>query len=186
MEDSAIVDLYWARDEGAIVQTKRKYGSYCTAIAMRILQNVQDADECVNDTYLGAWNAMPPHRPNVLQTFLGKITRNLSLKRYRLLTADKRGGGELPAVLDELQECLASDDDVQATVETGELGGMIDAFLADISADERNVFVCRYWYNDPIADIAKRFGFSESKVKMMLKRTRDRLALYLSERGVRL
>ena len=186
MEDAAIVDLYWARDESAIAQTKRKYGTYCTSIARRILSSAQDAEECVNDTYLGAWHAMPPHRPQVLSTFLGKITRNLSLKRYRTLSAQKRGGGEVELALDELAECLAAPDSVEASVEATELAAMIDTFLADLSVEERKVFVCRYWYCESIEDIAQRFGFGQSKVKMMLKRTRDRLAVYLEERGVRI
>ena len=106
MDDEKIVQLYWNRDEQAIPATAQKYGNYCTSIAKNIIGNLEDAEECVNDTYLNAWNSMPPHRPGVLSTFLGKIVRNLSFNRYKYNTADKRGGGELPLVLDELSDLV--------------------------------------------------------------------------------
>ena len=186
MEDAAIVELYWQRQERAIAETKTKYGTYCHAIARRILNDALDAEECVNDTYLGAWNAMPPHRPASLGTFLGKITRNLSLKRWRARSAAKRGSGEVALSLDELQECAGSRNDVEEQVEAEELARMIDTFLADLPADDRRMFVCRYWYFDAVGEIAERFGFTQSKVKMSLKRTRDKLATYLEKEGVNL
>ncbi|MBQ9041625.1 MAG: RNA polymerase sigma factor [Eggerthellaceae bacterium] len=186
MEDAAIVDLYWQREEHAIAETKTKYGAYCHAIARRILNNGQDAEECVNDTYLGAWNAMPPHRPTSLSTFLGKITRNLSLKRWRAYSAAKRGSGEVALSLDELEECVAQTSDVGERLEAEELARKIDTFLGDLAENDRRIFVCRYWHFDAVADIAQRFGFSASKVKMSLKRTRDKLAIYLEQEGVKL
>lgn len=187
MDDAAIVELFWQRQERAIAETKTKYGAYCHAIARRILDDARDAEECVNDTYLGAWNAMPPHRPGRLDTFLGKITRNLSLKRWRHRSAAKRGSGEVALSLDELEECVfAQTGDIGEHVEAEELACAIDAFLGGLSADDRRMFVCRYWHFDSVADIAERFGFSQSKVKMSLKRTRDKLANYLEQEGVKL
>ena len=116
MDDEKIVQLYWNRDEQAIPATAQKYGNYCTSIAKNILGNLEDAEECVNDTYLNAWNSMPPHRPGVLSTFLGKIVRNLSFNRYKYNTADKRGGGELPLVLDELSDLVSGKDDVEQEI----------------------------------------------------------------------
>ena len=184
MQDAAIVELYWQRDERAIDESKTKYGAYCTSIARRILNDNRDAEECVNDTYLGAWNAMPPHRPASLGTFLGKIARNLSLKKWRHRSADKRGGGVAAQSIDELEECVASDSRIDEHLEAEELARIINAFLAGIGTDERRIFLCRYWHFDSIADIADRFGFSQSKVKMTLKRTREKLAIYLDQEGV--
>lgn len=186
MEDAAIVELYWQREERAISETKTKYGAYCTSIAQRILSNRNDAEECVNDTYLGAWNAIPPHRPARLSTFLGKITRNLSLKKWRARTADKRGGGVVALSLDELQECVAHDATPDEHLETQELARIINEFLAGLEVDDRRMFMCRYWYFEQISEIAERLGFSQSKVKMSLKRTRDKLASYLEREGVNL
>ena len=186
MEDAEIVGLFWARDESAIEHAQVKYGRYCHAIALRILDDARDAEECVNDTYLGAWNAMPPHRPTVLRAFLGKITRNLSLKRWRARSAEKRGSGVAALSLDELEECLPSSggDEVGRRLEAEELARVIDGFLADLPRDQRRIFLCRYWHFDSIADIAARFDFTESKVKMTLKRTRERMAVYLEKEGV--
>ena len=129
MEDSRIVDLYWQRDEAAIAETEKKYGKYCLSVARRILDDRQDAEECVNDTYLGAWNAMPPHRPAVLSTFLGKITRRLSLKKRRFRTADKRGGGVVAESLDELEDCIPSGERIDEALEGKELEDAVNAFL---------------------------------------------------------
>lgn len=186
MEDNNIVDLYWKRDEKAIEETKSKYGKYCHAIAFNVLCNHEDAEECVNDTYLGAWNSMPPHKPQMLGAFLGKITRNLALKRWRDKTADKRGGGENALVIDELQECIPCTDDVLEAIEVKELSNIIDRFLRNIPTNERRVFICRYWYMDSIGDISKQFGYGQSKVKMMLLRTRKKLLDELEKEGVTL
>ena len=172
MEDAAIVELYWQRQDQALHETKTKYGTYCGAIAHRILNDRQDAEECVNDTYLGAWNSIPPHRPANLKTFLGKITRNLSLKRWRSRSAAKRGSGEVALSFTELEDCISSSENAEEHLE------------AELTQEERRIFVCRYWYFDSIVDIATRFGFGTSKVKMSLKRTRNKLAIYLEREGV--
>ncbi len=184
MEDSQIIELYWQRNEAALAETQRKYGQYCYAIANSILYNNEDAEEIVNDTYIGAWNAIPPHRPAIFSTFLGKITRRLSLKRLRYRTAEKRGGGESIAALDEYEECIPYGQSIDEGIAEKELTNIINSFLESLPAEERRVFLCRYWYFDSISDIASRFGFGQSKVKTMLKRTRDKLLLRLKKEGI--
>jgi RNA polymerase sigma-70 factor (ECF subfamily) len=186
MDDLKIVQLYWDRDEQAIQATADKYGGYCTAIAKNILGNKEDAEECVNDTYLHAWNSMPPHRPSVLSTFLGKITRNLSFNRHKHNTADKRGGGETTTVLDELLEIVSDTDSVEKEINRKELVKAIDTFLGTLSSDKRGIFVRRYWYFDSISTIASRFGLTENNVSVTLNRTRLKLHNYLLERGFEL
>ena len=184
MDDAHIVELFWSRDESALAEAEAKYGRYCLAIADGILHDAQDAKECVNDAFLGAWNAIPPHRPAVLSTFLGKITRRLSLKKWEEKTAAKRGGGTTEASLDELEELLPSDKAVDEGLSEEELSRILRAFLRTLPADERHVFMRRYWFFDSIVDISSRYSFSESKVKSMLKRTRDKLAARLRREGV--
>ena len=184
MEDKRIVDLYWQRDESAIYETEKKYGSYCFSIANRILPDKGDAQECVNDTYFGAWNAIPPHRPENLSTFLGKITRRISLKKRREKSAVKRGGGSIEESLDELEECIPSGQAIDDALAATELTAIINAFLDTLPLTERRVFLRRYWYFDSIKEISSRYGFGESKVKMMLKRTRDKLLVKLEKEGV--
>ena len=145
MEDREIVNLYWERNSNAIKETASKYGGYCKAIAKNILGNNEDAEECVNDTYLNTWNSIPPNRPNVLSTYLGKITRNLSFDRFRQRHADKRGGGEIELVLDELGECVSGADSVEQKVEKKELIRAINSFLDTLSQEKCNIFLCRYW-----------------------------------------
>lgn len=183
MDDEKIVQLYFDRNEKAIEETANKYGRYCTSIATNILGNLQDAEECVNDTYLQAWNSIPPHRPTALSTFLGKIVRNLSFNRYKHNTRDKRGGGEIPLVLDELAECVSDRDDVPHGYAMKELVSAINDFLDTLPETKRNVFVCRYWFTDSIADIAKRYGMERATVSMMLSRTRTQLHNYLTKQG---
>ncbi len=184
MEDLQIVELYWNRDEDAIAQSQQKYGTYCYSIPYNFLHNNEDAQELLNDTWLAAWDAIPPHHPQILSTFLGKITRRLSLNKWRSMTAEKRGGGNFPLSLDELEECIPDHCDIDEQLEAQYLSEAIDAFLSRAKEEERKVFVCRYWYFDSVENIAKRFGYSESKVKMMLKRTRDRLKDYLIKEGL--
>lgn len=184
MEDARIVELFWARSEKAIEEASSKYGKYCYAIAHSILANSEDAEESVNDTYLKAWNCMPPHRPTVLSAFLGKITRRVSIDKWRRRTAEKRGGGEMAEVLEELSTGVPSSQGVEREIETAELAKELNGFLKSISPIQRQVFTCRYWYLDSIADISRQFGFSEGKTKMMLYRTRKRLMKYLVKRGV--
>jgi len=186
MDDAKIVQLYWDRDEQAIPSTADKYGNYCTSIAKNILGNREDAEECVNDTYLNAWNSMPPHRPSILFTFLGKIVRNLSFNRYKHNAADKRGGGQATIVLDEIADFVSDTDSVEQEIDRKELVKAIDSFLDRLPTDKRNIFVCRYWYFDSISDIAIRFGITENNVSVTLNRLRLKLHNYLLERGFEL
>lgn len=181
MEDAQIVDLYWAREEQAVTETAEKYGKYCYSIACNILANAEDSDESVNDTYLDAWNTMPPHRPAVLSTFLGKITRRISIDKWRGRAAEKRGGGEIALALDELAECVPSGDSVEHELEAAELEKAVGDFVMGLPPMDRRVFICRYWYLDPIPAISRRLGFSQGKVKMMLHRQRRRLLSRLKE-----
>lgn len=186
MDDTKIVQLYWDRNEQAIPATADKYGRYCASIAQNILGNKEDAEECVNDTYISAWNSMPPHRPDILSTFLGKITRNLSFNRYKYNTANKRGGGEVALVLDEIAELVSGTESVEQEVLRKELVKAIDAFLDGLPDDKRRIFVCRYWYFDNVSDIASLFGMSENNVSVTLNRLRLKLHNYLLERGFEL
>ena len=181
MDDNKIVELYWNRDETAIKETKDKYSNYCFTIANNILHNQEDSEEALNDTWLAA---MPPHHPLILSTFLGKITRNLSLNKWRMLSADKRGGGQTAVSIDELEECIPDERNIRESLEAEIIAESINDFLGDLKESERKVFVCRYWYFDSIDEIARRYGITQSKVKMMLKRTRDKLKDYLINEGV--
>ena len=183
MDDEKIVQLYFERNEQAIQETSDKYGNYCTSIAKNILGNNEDAEECVNDTYLNTWNSIPPHKPKMLSTFLGKIVRNLSFNRYKYNNADKRGGGELPFVLDELAECISGNDNPADAFEMKELISTINKFLSTLPEFKRNIFIRRYWYTDSIVDIAKRYGIETTAVSMMLNRIRYKLRNYLIEQG---
>ena len=184
MEDRDIIELYFNRDEKAIEETSKKYGDYCFVIANNILRNSEDAKECVNDTYLGIWNSIPPQRPYIFQAFIAKIVRNISFNKWRNNSADKRGGGEAMLSFDELEACIPDGKSVNEEIENRYLADTINRFLGTLDDDERNVFVCRYFYFDSVSDIASRFGFGISKVKMMLKRTRDRLRDVLIEEGI--
>lgn len=186
MDDEQIIQLYWERNEKAITATADKYGSYCTSIAKNILNNKEDAEECVNDTYINAWNSMPPYRPSILSTFLGKITRNLSFNRYKYNTANKRGGGEVALVLDEIAELVSGTDSIEQEIHHKELLTAINTFLDRLPSDKRNIFVCRYWYFDSVSDIASRFGITENNVSVTLNRLRLKLHNYLLERGFEL
>lgn len=183
MEDKSIVELYWARDEQAISETAAKYGRYCHSIAYNVLKNHSDSEECVSDTYLGAWKSMPPHRPDVLSAFLGRITRRLSIDRWRAKTAEKRGGAQIEAVLEELGHCIPSGSDTEREFEARELERTVDKFVCSLPDTERRVFLRRYWYMDSIADIARSCTFSEAKVKSMLHRTRTKLKMLLEKEG---
>ncbi len=184
MDDSKIVELFWSRAETAIAETAKKYARYCFHISYTILQNREDAEECVNDTYLNAWNAIPPHRPNHLSTFLGKITRNLSLQKYIKCNAQKRGGGQVELALSELEDCIPAETGVEQIVEAQLLAESLDAFLRGLPKETRIVFVARYWYLYSIQEISQRCHMSESKVKSMLYRTRKKLSTYLEKEGL--
>lgn len=183
MEDSAIVDLYWQRSDQAIRETEKKYGAYCHRIAYSICGSEQDAEECVNDTWLGAWNAMPDQRPRTLSAFLGCLTRNAAIGRYRRQHRQKRGGGETAAALDELAECVADGQDLEEEIQRRELKRLIGSFVAGLKETEQLVFTARYYYLTPLPEIAARLGISESKVKSMLYRLRGRLRICLEKEG---
>lgn len=183
MEDQRIVDLYWARSEQAIAETDAKYGGYCYSIAYNVLANREDAEESVSDTYMAAWNALPPQRPFILATFLGKITRNLSISRWRARSANKRGGGELVIALDELGECVASSLETETKFMEKEAVAAFNGFLQELPKEERMIFLRRYWCLDSISMIADSFGFSQSKVKSMLHRTRKKLRERFEKEG---
>ena len=187
MEDAAIVALYWARDEQALAETATKFGAYCRKIADNILHSAHDVEECENDTWLAAWNSMPDNRPARLAPYLGRITRNLALDRLDKATAQKRGSGQTFAPLDELAECVAAPGSVEDTFDAAETGRLISEFLRTLPEGTRNIFLRRYWYCDATADIAARYGLTESKVRVTLHRTRGKLAAYLQkERGGRM
>lgn len=183
MDDKSIVQLYWDRNESAIFESSEKYGAYCTSIAHNILFNMDDAEECVNDTWLHAWNAMPPHRPSMLSTFLGKIVRNLSFDLYKRLHRDKRGGSNIDEVLDELNDCVSGNDNTERQWEVKELMKEINQFLLALPKDKRYMFVLRYWYVESISEIAQRLNISESNVSVSLNQIRKKLKVHLIERG---
>lgn len=183
MDDQAIVQLYFDRSEDAIAETDAKYGSYCHSIAYNILTNREDAEESVSETYLAAWRAMPPRRPRILATFLGKITRHISIDRWRSRSAYKRGGGEITLALEELEDCIADPKTIESELERKALVKLINRFLGELPEQERSIFLCRYWYLDSIETIAQQFGFSISKVTSMLYRTRNKLRKQLEKEG---
>ena len=184
MDDHMIVQLYWERSEQAIGETEQKYGPYCYKIAHNILENREDAQESVNDTYLAAWNTIPPHRPTILSTFLGKLTRRISIDRWRSRSAYKRGGGQMVLALEELEECIPSNESAEQHYARKELLAAYLRFIENLPVTDRRVFLLRYWYLDSIGDIAQKYGFSESKVKSMLHRTRQKLHRCLVEEGL--
>ena len=184
MEDAAIVALYWARDEQALAETATKFGAYCRKIADNILHSAHDVEECENDTWLAAWNSMPDNRPARLAPYLGRITRNLALDRMDKATAQKRDSGQTFAPLDELAECVAAPGSVEDDFDATETGRLISEFLRTLPEETRNIFLRRYWYCDATADIAVRYGLTESKVRVTLHRTRSKLAAYLQKKGV--
>ena len=184
MEDNQIVKMIWNRDETALSALSSKYSSYCYSIAYNILNDSEDSEECVNDTWLGVWNSIPPHHPEVLKTYAGKITRNISLKRWDEKHSKKRCGGQVTLALDELAECIPSKQCLEEEIQMAELVHAINAFLKSLPAEEVQVFVCRYWFFDSIASISEQFGFSQSKIKSKLHRTRKKLLRFLKTRGV--
>ena len=184
MNDQGIMDLYWARNEQALTETDLKYGSFCRTIAYNILRNSEDSEECVNDTWLRAWNTMPPQRPSALQAFLGKITRNLSLDRYKAARAEKRGGGQLPLALAELGDCIPAAGSVEETLELQEITRSLDRFLRSLPERDCCIFLRRYWFVDGTREIAKRYDLSEGTVKSVLHRTRNKLRHWLEQEGI--
>lgn len=184
MDDSTIVELFWERDERAIGETKNKYGRLCRSIANNILVNEQDAEECENDTFLQAWNSIPPQRPSHLSAYLGKIARNLALNRWKANRAEKRGGGEVPLSLDELADCVSGDDAMPGFEKDSTIIRAIERYLDTVSPEKQRVFLLRYWQLEPVAAIARRCGCSENKVVSMLFHLRRKLRLYLEKEGI--
>ena len=185
MDDKAILDLYWARSENAISETASKYGAYCYTIAYNILNSREDSEESVNDTYLAAWNSIPPRRPSLLAVFLGKMTRYISLDHWKKRSRLKRGGGELPLCLDELEGCVSGTGSLEDDLVRKETLASVNRFLGELPETERRCFLRRYWYMEPVADIAAHFGFTESKVTSMLHRTRIKLHKHLEKEGLK-
>ena len=184
MEDREIVELFGQRDEQALEAAAAKYGSYCRAVARNILSDEQDAEECVNDSYLHAWNSIPPHRPDSLPGFLAKLTRDTALNKWRDARAQKRGGGAVALAYEELADCIPDRHAIDENLALQELAEVIRRFLYTVPETERRVFLCRYWYFDSISAIARQFGFSESKVKSMLHRSRSKLRTTLKKEGI--
>lgn len=185
MEDTKIIDLYWLRDERAIIETDLKYGKLCRQLAKNILFNWEDTEEVINETYLGVWNAIPPSRPQYLKTFICKITKNIAMKQVRYYHAGKRKTQGIVS-LDEIEEIVSGKSNIENEYEKKEITGFINEYLRDIDLEKRNIFLSRYWYYNSITEIAKIYGISESKVKTTLFRTRKRLKEYLKDKGVEL
>ena len=184
MEDSAIVDLYWRRSEQAIAESERKYGTYCSSIAQRICRSARDAEECVNDTWLSAWNTMPDKRPQRLGLYLGCLTRHAAISRLRAENSQKRGGAEIELVLDELSDVIPSESDPAREFETRELGEAVSRFVDGLGETERNIFLGRYFFGYPVKTIAARCGYTESRTKSILFRLRGRLRRTLETEGL--
>ncbi len=181
MEDGQIIELYWNRDQRAIGETDGKYGKLLHGIAWNVLRSREDSEECVNDTYLRAWEAIPPTRPGVFRVWLGQITRNLSLDRWKSRRAEKRGGGA-EVLLGELEDCLPAP--AGRAVEDGELAELLNVFLRRLSREGRAMFLRRYWYGESVAEVAEALGCGEGKVKSSLFRSRKALREYLEKEGI--
>ena len=184
MEDAKILDLYFARDEDAIQATQDKYGPYCSAIAHNILGDPREAEECVNDTYLRTWNAIPPARPSAFRAWLGRIVRNLSLDRWKQNRTAKRGGDGMEVLLGELGDCVPTPRGTEKALEDQEIAALISDFLRRLSKEHRAIFLRRYWYGQSVADIAAGMNCGEGKVKSSLFRTRKALRTYLEQEEV--
>lgn len=182
MEDSRIIDLFYERSEQAIVELSKKYGAVCNRVAGNILRNSLDAEECVNDAYLGAWNTIPPRRPEPLLTYICQIVRNLSITKYHANTAVKRNSF-YDAALDELEECLASMETVETEAAARELSELLDRFLETLDRENRIMFVRRYWYSDSVSSIAEAFHMSSNSVSARLSRIRRKLKKFLQKEG---
>ncbi len=184
MDDKSIIKLFYERSETAISKVDEKYGKYCNYIAYNILKDKQDSEECVNDTYLKAWNTIPPSNPKNLSTFLGKITRNLALDKYKYYNREKRGRCKTMIALDELEECIPTIMDTEQIISDKMLANELNLFLAGLQADKRKIFIRRYWYFSSISEIARDYSISESNVKVVLYRTRQELKVFLERKGI--
>ncbi len=181
MEDSKIVDLYWARDERAIEHSSKKYGRMLSSLSFSLLSSFEDAEECVNDTYVAAWGAMPDARPDYLGAFLSKLTRRISVDRLRKRTSEKRGGDQ---VVSELSDCIPSGEDIMEEYDSKRIREELDCFLGSQSKEKRVMFVLRYFYSRSISEIALQMGIGESKVKTTLYRLREELRKRLEEQDI--
>ncbi len=186
MEDEQIIKLYLSRSESAITETSSKYGTFFRRISLNILRSDPDADECVNDAYLKTWNSIPPHQPERLPAFIARIVRNLSLNRWKQLHAQKRGSGELPLALSELEECVPDRSTVESEYDRSVLSKALNRFLAGLPEEKRRVFMLRYWYLVPLKAIAEQTGKTESAVKSMLFRTRSELRSFLEKEDIQI
>lgn len=183
MDDSKILELYLARDERAIGETDRKYGSYCFRVANAILNDREDAAEVVNDTWYQAWNSIPPQRPAVLKLYLAKITRNLAFSAYRSRRAGKRGGGEMELALEELGDCVGTSGNAEDAVNARELAAAIQSFLGTLPQRDRHIFIRRYFHVDSVETIALQYGLKSDSVHQILSRTRRKLKTHLIKEG---
>ncbi len=183
MDDCEIVRLFFERSETALREVSRKYGAYCLTIARNILRNHEDAEECVNDTYMRAWDSIPPNKPPFLGAYLGRITKNLALNKARSMRSGKRGGSDETVSFEELDELVSGSYSVESESERLEILDAINAFLDSLPAKNRQMFVARYWQYYKLSELAKRFGTSESSVAVNLGRTRKKLKEYLIKRG---
>ena len=181
MTDERIIELFWQRNESALKAVSLKYGTYCGVVCGNILRNAEDKDECLNDTWLRAWNSIPPQKPTNLKMFLAKIARNLAIDRYKRQNAVKRGSGETELILDELEECISNKDNVENTVISKEIGVAINDFLKTLSERDRNIFIRRYFYADTAEKIAKQYALTVNNIMVILTRTRAKLKNYLME-----
>ena len=182
MEDQQILDLYFARSESAITETDRKYGRYCHSIAYNILEDHEDAKEIVNDTYLKAWNTIPPNRPDPLKPYVGMISRHLSLDRYEEYHTQKRGG-QVPLVLEELAECIPDNDSREDIGESFALKDALARFIRSLPDKTQMIFLRRYWYASSVTEIAEEYGMRENSVNVLLHRTRKKLKDHLQKEG---
>ena len=185
MEDIEIIELYWRRDERAVKESDAKYGRLCKGIALRLLENMEDSEECVSDTWLRAWNIIPPQRPEILRAFFAKITRNLALDRCRKFAAQKRGGGEVTAALEELKDCV-SDGDLETELERKELVEALNGFLYSLEENDRRLFLRRYWLAESVKVIAKSMGITANAASLRLMRLRAALKEHLEKEGISL
>lgn len=182
MEDRQIIQLFWDRDDGAIPAAQERYGGRLQGLAERLLGNREDAEECVNDTWLNAWNAIPPERPVFLFTYLARVCRNLALGKLDWKGAKKRNA-DVVTLTAELEACIP-DSQRERQVSGQEIGEALTAFLQGLPEEARLIFLRRYWYGEPVRDIARRYGWGESRVKMLLLRTRNKLRDYLEKEGI--
>ncbi len=186
MKDEKIIEMFFERTEEAVSAVSEKYGVYCRTIAKNILKNEEDAEECVNDTFFRVWNSIPPEKPKNLCAFVGRITRNISLDRLKRDSAQKRGGGIREAVLSELEECIPDKTNVEAQFDENEFLNFINAFLYSRPEEKRNIFIRRYWYLQPVSQIAESYGIGESKVKSILFRMRKEMKKELEKEGIKI